>query len=216
MIVGGVIKLVSLVNSKSYPEYVTSFSAKAKMYLGKPNNSLCQELVEKAQEANAADMTELEHYYYDAALEVGGDDDILFTISEFYTRSDVKEYGQGLEVLSKIKNQQRTDVVANEAWCYLQTHKMDKAIQLAQLAFMQDSTNELSTKTLYCAYAAKENWEDCIKWAKKSLELQPSFGWTYYFMAYAQYKLGYRASAQESYLKAVELDPSIHDYYWWK
>jgi tetratricopeptide (TPR) repeat protein len=167
--------------------------------------------MKKAEDAKEANMPELEKYYYDAAVKVGtSDDDVLFSIGTYYASNEVRDYGQALEVFQKIKNQDRADVQASEAWCNYQRGNNSTAIQKAQQAFLNDPTNVLATITLYCAYDYKNDWDNCIKWADKSIELRPNFGQTYYIKAHAQYEKGYKASAQETYNTALALDPSNH------
>lgn len=207
----GIVGYIAAVNSDSYPEYVTGFHNKSMYFRKKANTSLCAKLTKKAKEAKEANLTELERYYYDAAYDVGSkDDDVLFEIGRYYSGNEIRQYKKALSAFEHVSNQERADVVANEAWCNYQLGYNSVAIQKAQKAYLNDSQNVLATITLYCAYDEDKDWDNCIKWADKSIELRPSFGQTYYIKAHAQYEKGLKYLASETYNQAVELDPYSH------
>ena len=208
----GFIVLAALVNNESYPEYVTGFHNKCLWYFDMDNNSLCEKLISKAEEAKEANMTELERYYYDAVQNVGtNDDDVLFEVALYYSHNDIREYEKALSILNKINHQDRIDVQANMAWCYYKTDRVDEAIFRAQQVYLQDSENRLATITLYCAYDYKKDWKKCIEWADKSIAIDSNFAQTFFIKAYAQYEYGYKTAAKETYNKACAIDP-YHKY----
>ena len=228
LIIIGVSVWLTIIACAEAPEYVVSYKDKFLWYYDMPNNSLCNDYLEKAKQANLKGLKKLEEdFYVKAELAKPDDIECIKSIAFYYLDKEV--YDKSIELLENLNKKQHKDSSVFEMLAkayyekYFDYEKYEIAeeykgkFQLyAEKALMLDSKNVDVIRLIVQFYVNYSQCDegDCfvtITWADKFIEHCPDSAWGYIAKSLAYYKMDEKNDAIEMYHQACNVEPN-HKY----
>lgn len=230
-VAAGLLSLVIVVLSDTYPDHFGSFGAKFKYHFGMHNNHLAKEYLEKHRSAEQAGLDEMSKEFAEVAYKANPSNRIVldslsqvfYVLGETWT-DDVPFYKKAIDICNEGLKKYPDDKELMRTYIRSSFRLSDKddgknvsakeyrtdAFKMSERLLLEDPNSMLGFYMMCIKTSDDKEWQSLLRWAEKALAQEghneePDF---LYFKAKALYETGKHDAAKDLYLQAESINPS--------